>query len=339
MGSNFGKISIFGESHGECIGVVIDGFPAGIPIDNVQISKDLLRRAGGRDELSTPRAEKDNFRVVSGIFEGHSTGAPICIIIPNEDTRSKDYLRDIARPNHADYTAFVRYSGFNDYRGSGHFSGRLTAALVAAGSIAKQYLATNNVFVGAHVYSIGDAFCSPLSDTDDSLPTGGISPLMHEQILAAKANSDSIGGVVEVKAIGVPVGFGDPMFNAVESVLSHILFAIPAVKGVEFGAGFDVSKMRGSEANDPLYIDGTVKTSSNTCGGICGGITNGMPIIARVAFKPTPSIGIKQQSINMKTMQPAEIEVSGRHDPCIVPRAVPVVEAAVAIGLLEVLHG
>ena len=327
MGSNFGKnikLSIFGESHGHCIGAVIDGFPAGIVIDDNKIAEELARRAGGKDEFSTPRAEKDEFQIVSGIFEGHSTGAPICVIIPNEDTRSKDYskIKDIARPNHADYTAFIKYSGFNDYRGGGHFSGRLTAAIVAVGSIVKQYLETKNILVEAHVHSIGDG-----SD-------------MYSQILAAKANSDSIGGIIEVKATGVPVGFGNPMFDTVEGVLSHILFAIPAVKGVEFGAGFDVAKMHGSQANDQLYIDDSgVQTYTNTCGGICGGITNGMPIIARVAFKPTPSISQKQQSINFKTMQPAEIQVEGRHDPCIVLRAVPVVEAAVAIGLLEVIHG
>ncbi len=342
------KLSIFGESHGRGVGLVMENFPAGVFINEDEIRKELMRRAGGRDKLSTPRLEKDEFTFLSGVFEGHTTGAPLCIFIPNTNVRSKDYdkLKYIMRPSHSDYTAYIKYNGMNDYRGGGHFSGRLTAALVVAGAIAKQYLKENGIEVGAHIYQIGGVYDSPFplnpqfDKINKEFPVldSQAGEKMKNEIESAKKSLDSVGGVVEAAAIGIPVGLGEPFWNSVESILSHYLFSIPAVKGVEFGAGFEIAKMYGSKANDQMYFDGgIVKTKTNHNGGICGGITNGMPVIVRAAFKPTPSIARKQSTVDMHSLKDTNIEIKGRHDPCIVHRAVPVVEATMSLALLDLL--
>lgn len=342
------KISIFGESHGMGVGMILDGFPAGLLINQDEVKADLLRRGGGRDKLSTSRLEADEFTFLSGVFEGHTTGAPLCIFIPNTNTKSEDYdkIKHVMRPSHSDYTAYVKYEGMNDYRGGGHFSGRLTAALVAGGAVAKQYLKSYGIEIGAHIYQIGDVYDDPfeLVPQFDKVYQGfpvlnkEAGEQMKEQIEAARDNLDSIGGVVEVGAIGLPVGLGEPFWNSVESTLAHLLFSVPAVKGVEFGKGFAIAQMNGSKANDEMYFDeDIVKTRTNHNGGICGGITNGMPIIARVAFKPTPSIAREQNTVDLSNYENTTLEIKGRHDPCIVHRAVPVVEAVVGLGLLDLL--
>lgn len=310
------NIEIFGESHGELIGCVITGFPAGFKIDEEKISAYLARRRGG-DAFSTPRAEQDEYKIASGVFNDISTGAPICITIPNKDTKSGDYSKHLIRPNHADFAASVKYKGFNDYRGGGHFSGRLTAAIVAAGAIVCDYLDSHS----------GIKISSKL-----------ISPL-DEEILKAKDMLDSIGGKVEVTAINVPAGWGEPFWEGVESVLASLFFSIPAVKAVEFGAGVAFAEMLGSQANDEFYLDdGEIKTRTNNCGGILGGITNGMPIMATLTFKPTPSIGKKQRTVDIEKMEEAELEIRGRHDPCIARRAAVVGEAMMAIGLMKLMN-
>jgi len=340
------KTSIFGESHGEGIGFVLEGFPSGMKIDESLVRDMLDRRGGGKDVYSTPRKEADNFRFVSGVFEGYTTGAPICIFIPNENTRSGDYsqLKSRMRPNHSDYTAAIKYKGYNDYRGSGHFSGRLTAALVAGGALAKQYLKEQGIEIGAHIYNIGQAYDTPfdidpdfsLIDKDFPVIDKQAGEQMREEINNARENLDSVGGSVEVAVTGVPAGLGEPFFDSVESVLSHWYFSIPAVKAVEFGLGMEFAESRASEVNDEMYVeDGKVYTETNNCGGICGGITNGMPITALLTFKPTPSIAKEQQSVNIEAMENTTLEVKGRHDPCIVKRAVPVVEAATALALMD----
>ena len=358
MGSVFGKnikISLFGESHGENVGVVIDNFPTGFKVDFENIRKELLRRAGGHDKLSTARREKDEFRFVSGIFNGYTTGAPLCALIPNLDVHSSDYsdLKNKMRPSHADFTSFIKYSGFNDYRGGGHFSARVTVALVVAGALAKQVLSTQDVAICSHIYSIGSVLDDSLDYVNISteiaqkllgskFPTvsDDAASRMKDEILSAKSDNDSVGGCVETAISGLPAGIGSPFFDTVEGVLAKLIFAIPAVKAVEFGKGTSISAMRGSEANDSLQIDQKiVATRTNNCGGVCGGITNGMPLIVRASFKPTPSIGKTQDSIDIKTRQNCTLQITGRHDPCIVPRAVPIVESVVALGILDMLGG
>ena len=356
MGSIIGnkiKVSIFGESHGEAIGVVIDGLPAGHRIDFNFVYEEMRRRAPGQDSLSTPRVEKDIPKVLSGIFQERTTGAPLSAIIENNNTKSRDYseLKVKLRPSHCDYPAMIKYEGYNDYRGGGHFSGRLTALLVFAGAICKDILKEHSVYIGAHIKSIGkikdDGF-DKINITKelleelrkDRFPTLNkiISKEMKEEILAVKALGDSIGGVIEGAVINLPVGLGNPMFHSVESVLSHMLFSIPAVKGVEFGEGFNIAALRGSEANDEYYIEGNdIKTYSNNNGGILGGITTGMPVTFSVAFKPTPSIALSQKTVNMETKADDILEIKGRHDPCIVQRAVPVVECVTAIAILDMM--
>jgi len=349
-GNNF-KISIFGESHGEGIGATICGVPAGLEIDTNYIKTELLRRAGGHDTLSTPRLEADEFKILSGVFEGRATGTPLCIFIPNTNTISKDYdkIKNYMRPSHADYTGFVKYGGNNDYRGGGHFSGRITAAFVACGAIAKMYLKSKGITVGGHILSIGeiseerfDAIDKELLESLASKKFAVIDDIigirMKEEIQKAKMDQDSIGGIVEAAVLGLPVGVGEPFFDSVESVISHLLFSVPAVKGVEFGRGFDISKMRGSVANDSIFAEnGKIYTKTNNNGGINGGITNGMPIIVRTAFRPTPSISKEQQTVDISTMENVNYSIHGRHDPCIVQRAVVVVESAIAIGIAELL--
>ncbi|GAB6149686.1 chorismate synthase [Clostridium novyi] len=347
------KYSIFGESHGKAIGITIDGLQSGIEIDLDEVNKEMRRRAPGRNKLSTARAEKDEFEILSGIFNGKTTGTPICAIIRNSDKHSKDYekTKNLMRPGHADYTGFVKYDGFNDYRGGGHFSGRLTAPIVFAGAIAKQVLAKNNILVGSHIKSIGnieEEYFNPIDIKEDTLKTlknkefatidDSKGKLMQEEILKAKEDMNSVGGVIECAILNLPSGIGSPFFGSVESVLSSLLFSVPAVKGVEFGTGFNISKMRGNEANDEFYMDGeNIRTYTNNNGGILGGITSGMPVIFRTAFKPTPSIAKEQRTINIETRENTTIKIEGRHDPCIVQRAIPVIEAVAAMGILELI--
>lgn len=347
------KISIFGESHGNAIGINIDGLPSGFEIDMEKIKIEMKRRAPGKNNLSTTRDEEDIPEILSGYFEGKTTGTPLCAIIRNKDTKSKDYskIKDIPRPSHADYSGSVKYLGFNDYRGGGHFSGRITAPLVFAGAICKQILEKKGIVIGVHILSIKDKKDDKFNYTDISKDTllslrNKDLPLLNERIdgeireciLQAKSEGDSVGGVIECATIGIEAGIGAPFFDSVESTLSHLLFSIPAVKGVEFGSGFEITTLFGSEANDEYYYkDGGIYTKSNNNGGILGGITNGMPIVFKVAIKPTPSILKEQDTINLKTGENVKFKVEGRHDPCIVQRAIPVVEAVTAIGILELL--
>ena len=348
------KLSIFGESHGNAIGITIDGLPAGFSIDMDKIMMEMARRAPGKSSLSTPRKESDIPEILSGYFEGKTTGTPLCAIIRNSNTKSKDYskLKDVMRPGHADYTGAVRYKGFNDYRGGGHFSGRITAPLVFAGAICKQILEVKGIIVSAHINSIGKIKdCSFLeSDISDELLNSfkekelplintKLEDEMRQEILSARSSGDSIGGTIECAILGVSPGIGDPFFDSVESTLAHLMFSVPAVKGVEFGKGFDISKMRGSEANDEYYLEnGNIKTKTNNNGGILGGITNGMPIIFNVAIKPTASIFKEQNAVNIVTMEETTLCIEGRHDPCIVQRALPVIEAVAAIGIKELMN-
>lgn len=355
MSGNWGnqlKLTIFGESHGGGIGMVVDGLPAGMQVDESAIAFELARRAPGSDAAATARKEGDVVELLSGVYKGRTTGTPIVGLIRNSDTRSGDYAQHstLPRPSHADYTGFVRYAGYNDPRGGGHFSGRLTAPLVFAGALARQWLAQQKgVTVGAHILRIGreeerafDA-CTIEASALEALRQSrfpvleaGSEERMRAEIMQAKALSDSVGGIVECAAVGVPAGWGSPFFDSVESTAGSLLFSIPAVKGVEFGGGFALAGMRGSAANDPLRMqEGKVITSTNNSGGIAGGITNGMPIVVRAAFKPTPSIGMEQETVDLTKNENATVTVHGRHDPCIVVRAVPVVEAALLIALAE----
>ncbi len=352
MKNTFGSsvaITLFGQSHGEYIGAVIDGLAAGITIDREYISHQLtLRRPVGK--ISTPRAEKDGFRIVSGVFNDKTTGTPITILIPNENVKSGDYsdIHTVARPSHADYTAECKYHGFQDYRGGGHFSGRITAALVAAGAICKYALEQKGIYIGTHIKR-----CAKVQDRDFENLLSDIknlnqkafavldeskSELMKEAILAASSDGDSVGGVLETAITGMPSGVGEPWFDTMESMLSHMMFSIPAVKGIEFGAGFAISDMRGSKANDPFRMEnGKVITETNNNGGINGGITNGMPIIFRTAIKPTPTIFKPQNTIDFREMKEVISEPKGRHDPAIVHRARIVQDAATAIVLCDSL--
>lgn len=347
------EISIFGESHGKAIGVVVNGIEPGIEIDMQAIEKEMERRAPGRNRLSTTRKEADKPVILSGIFEGKTTGAPISMMIENADTRSKDYSRtkDLMRPGHSDYPGFVKYKGFNDYRGGGHFSGRITAPLVFVGAMAKQILSSKGIKVGAHIKSIADIedeFFDDISINEATLesllekelPVLDDSKIedMKNKILEAKSNLDSVGGVIETAIIGLEAGIGDPFFDSLESRIASLAFSVPAVKGIEFGKGFNITKMKGSQANDEYYVeDGKIKTYSNNNGGITGGISNGMPIIHRVAIKPTASISRDQRTVNIETMQNEIIQIHGRHDPCIVQRALVVIETISAIAVLDAL--
>ena len=345
------KYTIFGESHGPAIGVVLENVPAGLELDLDAIRFDLSRRAPGRSALSTPRREADEPRVLSGLFGGRTTGAPLCAVIENTDTRSGDYERtkDLARPGHADYAAHVRYGGFNDYRGGGHFSGRLTAPLVFAGGVAKQILAQKGVYVGAHISTIYGVSDDALEDweslracavKDFPVLNDGAGEEMQAAILEAKNDQDSVGGSIECGVFGLPAGLGAPDFGRnAEGIFSQYLFAVPAVKAVAFGAGTAFALMRGSEANDPLYVDddGSVKAEQNCAGGINGGITNGMPLVFEATLRPTPSIARQQFTVDLAKRENAVLELQGRHDPCVVHRAVPVIEAAAALAACELL--
>lgn len=356
MSSYLGRnlhVSVFGQSHSPAIGVCVDGLPAGERVDPEELQSFLKRRAPGQTATSTPRKEADETRILCGLVDGVTCGAPLAAVIENTNTRSQDYarLRDVPRPGHADYTAQVRYGGFQDVAGGGHFSGRLTAPLCIAGGIALQILARRGVQVSAHIQSIGEIEDRPFDSMGeqteilDRLKAAPFPVLdekagerMRASILQARSERDSVGGVVECIAQGLPAGLGDPMFGGMEGRLAAALFGVPAVKGVEFGAGFGAARMRGSEHNDPFALrEGRVVTKTNHAGGILGGITTGMPILLRAAFKPTPSIAMEQDSVSLSRMEAEKLVVTGRHDPCIVPRAVPVVEAVTALVLLDAL--
>ncbi len=345
------KIEIFGESHSAAIGMTLSGFPAGVKIDEEKLYKFMLRRAPGQNATSTPRKESDKPEFLCGIVDGVTTGAPISAIIHNQNQHSRDYdkLRNTPRPSHADFAAQIKYGGANDIRGGGAFSGRLTAPLCIGGGMAKQFLEESGIKIGAHALMIGgvydDAFdavnpCNITAVEEKEFPTlsSGAGEKMREIILSAKADGDSVGGIVECAVTGVPVGLGGPLFEGIEGKIASALFAVPAVKGVEFGSGFECAKMRGSEHNDTFAFDGDrVVTLTNNSGGIQGGISNGMPIIFRVALKPTPSIGMVQNTVNLETKENVTLEIGGRHDPCIVARAVPVIEAMAALCILDLL--
>lgn len=322
------KHIIFGESHGPAIGVVLEHVPSGIVVDMDFIRAEMARRAPGKSPMSTARREADEPHILSGVFEGKTTGTPLCAVIENTDTRSKDYakLKDLPRPGHADYSGHVRYKGYNDYRGGGHFSGRLTAPLVFAGALAKLILKEKGVTVSAVISNVGGVV--------DPTPEQ-----VEEIVLAAKGDLDSVGGAIRCTVDGLPAGLGAPDYGRnVEGIFSLQLYAVPAVKAVAFGAGFGFAAMRGSQANDPFYMDGdAVRTRTNHTGGVTGGITNGMPVIFEVAIRPTPSIAQEQDTVDLSTGRDAKLVIEGRHDPCIVHRAVPVIEAAAALAACELL--
>ena len=353
MKNTFGNnisFTVFGESHGVGIGVVIDGLAPGIEVDTKYIDKLLsLRRPWGK--ISTSRQEADEYIIQSGVFEGRTTGTPICIFIPNSDTKSKDYsaTRWLARPSHADFTANCKYHGFEDYRGGGHFSGRITAAIVAAGAIVLPALNKKGIKIGTHIKK-----CAGISDIDfsdninqeiDSLYEKNIAVLddaiaskMEEAIILAKNNGNSVGGVLETVITGLDAGLGEPMFDTVESMLSHALFAVPGIKGVEFGAGFAIADMTGKEANDAFYTEnGKIYTKTNNSGGINGGITNGMPIVFRCAIRPTPTLSMEQETVDMQSKENTVLLSKGRHDPCIVHRARIVVDCITALTVADIL--
>ncbi|MDD2218108.1 MAG: chorismate synthase [Eubacteriales bacterium] len=347
------KISIFGQSHGDAIGVVMDGLPVGESIDIEELQSFLDRRAPGRNDLSTQRREADIPHFLSGINDGVTCGAPLCAIIYNKDICSQDYaqMKHLMRPSHADYPAHIRYGGYQDMRGGGHFSGRLTAPLCIAGGIAKQILARKDIFIGAHLQAVGKArdvmFSSAnLTKEELLLPASRIIPVlnrdkgleMEEEIRAVRLDGDSIGGIVECGVIGISAGIGDPMFDGIENCLSTTIFGIPGIRGIEFGAGFMAAEMKGSVHNDPYLIQGDqIKTETNNHGGVLGGITTGMPIIFRVAVKPTPSIAKEQNTVDIGTGKETVLNIKGRHDPCIALRIVPCIEAAAAITVLDLI--
>lgn len=354
MSCNFGskiKLTIFGQSHSQAIGCVLDGIPAGIKLDIDRIEAFMARRAPGKNTMSTARAETDKPHVISGIVDGVTCGAPICAVIENSDMRSGDYekLRTLPRPAHSDFAAYIKHNGFNDIRGGGNFSGRMTAPLCFAGAVCAQILESKGIHIGAHIASIGpvnDEKFDPVDISKEQLDCIKAKALpvicdekgdgMAQAVASARAEGDSLGGTVECAVIGLPAGIGDPIFDGVENKISAAVFGIPAVKGIEFGSGFEGSKLKGSENNDAFYSDnGQIKTKTNNHGGILGGITSGMPVIFRCAFKPTPSIAKEQQTVNLETGENESLSVGGRHDPCIVQRAVPCIEAAAAVAIAD----
>lgn len=356
MSSTFGenlKLSIFGQSHGTAIGMTLDGIPAGLQVDFEKLQQFLNRRAPGQHDYDTPRKEEDRPEFLSGLVDSVTCGAPIAAVIYNTNTKSKDYnnLKDCPRPGHADYTAQVKYGGHQDIAGGGHFSGRLTAPLCIAGGLCKQWLEQRGIYIGAHIVSIGGVADDPVyldwikpdfsmirSDFPVLNPEAG--EKMRQKITDAKKKGDSVGGIIECIVTGVPAGIGGPMFGGMEGKLAQAIYGIPAVKGLDFGSGFSGSYLLGSQNNDSFtYEDGRIVTKTNHAGGILGGITTGMPIVMQVAVKPTPSISCKQQSISYTEQIEKDLQIQGRHDPCIVPRAVPVVEAAAAIAVYDAILG
>ncbi|MBQ8503231.1 MAG: chorismate synthase [Clostridia bacterium] len=343
------SVTLFGESHGKAIGAVIDGLAPGIEIDEEFISSQMEKRKG-INAISTPRREKDEVKILSGVFENKTTGTPLCLMIENGDTKSKDYskTRYLARPGHADYTAECKYGGYQDYRGGGHFSGRITAPLVAAGAIAISALRKKGIYIGTHILSCGEIkdrnFENIKEDIEllDSLEMPVLSEEKRNEMLSyiekIGAEGDSTGGVLSTAVIGMPEGVGEPWFDTVEGMLAHALFSIPAVKGIEFGKGFEITKIPGSKANDPFRMEnGKVVTSTNNNGGINGGITNGMPITFNLAVKPTPSIYKSQSTVDMEKKEDAVLEIKGRHDPAIIHRARVVVDSVTALVLCDLL--
>ncbi|MEG2000911.1 MAG: chorismate synthase [Evtepia sp.] len=345
------KLSIFGQSHSPAIGMTLDGIPAGEEINMEELSAFLERRAPGRQNWSTPRKETDKPEFLSGLLDNHTCGVPITAIIRNENFKKSDYNADVPRPGHADYTAQMKYKGFQDPSGGGHFSGRLTAALCIAGGICIQLLKRRGIFIAAHIASIADVQDIPFDPihtraemletlTKSAFPVQDpdVGIKMRQIIEEARCDLDSVGGIVECLIVGVPVGLGEPMFEGMENQIARLVFAIPAVKGIEFGNGFAAATLRGSENNDAFVFDGdTVRTKTNRHGGILGGITSGMPIVFRAVVKPTPSIARMQESVSFSGKETVNLEIHGRHDPCIVPRAVPCFEAAAAIAVYDAL--
>lgn len=355
MKNNFGtniSMTIFGESHGPCIGITLDGLPAGFKINLERIKEDMEKRKA-KGSISTQRHEDDEVEIVSGFFNGYTTGTALTILIQNKNTQSKDYsdIQYRLRPGHADFSAYEKYHGFQDYRGGGHFSGRLTAPIVAAGSICRQILETKNILIGSHIEQLYALHDAPFSNNIDELKKQiqilnkkefatldeQIAQNMEQAILEAKNEQDSIGGILESAIINLPAGIGEPFFDSIESILAHLLFSIPAVKGVSFGAGFQMASKKGSEANDAFIMNDTIQTKTNNNGGINGGISNGMPIIIHTCIKPTPSIYKTQKTVDYKTKESQTLNIKGRHDPCILHRARIVVDSMIAFGILDLL--
>lgn len=355
MKNNFGtniSMTIFGESHGPCIGITLDGLPAGFKINLERIKEDMEKRKA-KGSISTQRHEDDEVEIVSGFFNGYTTGTALTILIQNKNTQSKDYsdIQYRLRPGHADFSAYEKYHGFQDYRGGGHFSGRLTAPIVAAGSICRQILETKNILIGSHIEQLYALHDAPFSNNIDELKKQiqtlnkkefatldeQVAQNMEQTILEAKNEQDSIGGILESAIINLPAGIGEPFFDSIESILAHLLFSIPAVKGVSFGAGFQMAAKKGSEANDAFIMNDTIQTKTNNNGGINGGISNGMPIIIHTCIKPTPSIYKTQETVDYKTKESQTLNIKGRHDPCILHRARIVVDSMIAFGILDLL--
>lgn len=351
MKNTFGQavtLTLFGESHGAAVGAVLDGLAPGLPVDGDLLRRQLSRRRP-TTALDTARQEPDNYQILSGVFQGRTTGTPLTIVIPNENTRSGDYTYGLARPSHADYAAYCKYHGYEDWRGGGHFSGRVTAPLVAAGAILLSALAGVGVTVGTHILRCGDAWDRPFADraaADVAALQGADFPALTDEaaqaisaaILAARERQDSVGGITQTAVCGLPAGVGEPWFDSVESLLSHAVFSIGGVKGIEFGGGFSAVCGYGSDFNDSLRMEnGRVVTATNRNGGINGGITNGMPLVVRMALRPTPSIACEQPSVDLATMEETPLRINGRHDPCLAPRAIPVMEAALACCVLDAM--
>ncbi|MFW6117543.1 MAG: chorismate synthase [Thermoproteota archaeon] len=349
--NNIGKdfvITSFGESHGICVGTIVDGCPAGLPLSEGDLQKELDRRIPQKPEIVSARREKDQVEILSGVFEGKTTGAPICSLVWNRDVVSDEYhrIKDKPRPGHADYPARIKYGGFNDYRGGGRFSGRITVSSVIAGAIAKKLLNLVDVQISAYTFQIGEVknkgdltwnqIRKNTYQTDVRSPDLERAKEMQKEILEAKKEGDSIGGIVECTAVNLPVGIGEPIFDSLDADIAKMLFDVPAVKGVEIGTGFKTAQLRGSENNDPYALkEKKVITLTNHAGGVLGGISTGMPLIVRAAIKPTPSISKEQKTVNLSKMEETNLKIKGRHDPCIVPKAVPVIESAVAIVLAD----
>lgn len=348
------RVSIFGESHSEAIGIVVDGLPCGVALDIEAIEREMARRAPNGGIFSTPRKESDRVRIVSGFFNGATTGTPLCGIIVNENTKSSDYdaLKDVMRPSHSDYGYRVKSGGYNDYRGGGHSSGRLTAPLVFCGAICKQLLARRNIVIGAHLAAVGtctdDRFATDVTAETLADLNGKALPLLDaskeeafaREIANAREAGDSVGGIVECAVVGVPAGVGEPFFRSVESQIASLLFSVPAVKGVQFGEGYGLSRMRGSQANDSFVLrEGKVETRTNRNGGVLGGIATGMPIVFDAAIKPTPSIFLPQDTVDLARNRNVSLTIKGRHDPCVAVRAVPVIEAVAAMAIYDLSEG
>jgi len=350
-GNSIGKeftVTTFGESHGKIVGVVVDGCSAGLPLSETDIQLELDRRIPAEPKIVSGRIEKDVARILSGVFNGFTTGAPIALMVENKEIDSSDYeaIKDLPRPGHADYPDRMKYCGFNDYRGGGRFSGRVTVALIMAGAVAKKLLSRFDVDVLAYTRAVGKVRSDKKFSFEEirknrykaatRCPDLACAERMEEAIVAARKEGDSVGGIVECIALNVPVGVGDPLFDSLDADLAKALFNVPAVKGVEFGLGFGIAALKGSESNDPYVMQsGKVATVTENAGGILGGLSNGMPIMMRVAIKPTPSIGKEQKTVNLSTMEDASLSIKGRHDPCVVPKAVPAIESAVAITLAD----